>query len=148
MLGERLLLVENGMVNHLLLDIQTASKLKLSSNARASRGLSSIPSPSSTNAYIEAGERSLAEAVKSLKNGILITDIIGHGANIITGEYSQGAAGFYIENGEIAYPVSEITIAGNLKTMFKNMEALSDLRMEKSTNSPSLLVDKMTIAGV
>lgn len=146
--GKKLNLVEKGILKDLLLDLQTASKLGKTSNGRAGRGLSSIPTPSSSNSYIKEGSCSLDETVKSIKNGLLITSIFGHGANVITGEYSQGAAGFYIENGEILYPVSEITIAGNLKEMFKAMTPLSDLKMEKSINSPSLLVEKMTIAGV
>jgi PmbA protein len=146
--GSELKIIENGVLNNYFLDLQTSSKLKMQSTGHATRGLSSAPSPSSTNLYIEAGKTSLQDMIKSIKKGLLITSTIGHGANIITGEYSQGATGFYIENGEIAYPVSEITIAGNLKSMFKAMIPADDLKFESSINSPSLLIEKMTIAGV
>ena len=147
-MGSKMNLIENGVLNSYLLDLQTASKLKMETNGRASRGLSSAPNPSTSNIYMEAGTTSVDDMIKSMKKGLLITDILGHGANIVTGEYSQGVAGFYIENGEIAYPVSEMTIASNLKSMFKNMIPASDLKFEGSSNSPSLLIEKMIVAGV
>jgi PmbA protein len=147
-MGSKMNIIENGVLNSYLLDLQTASKLKMETTGHASRGLSSAPTPSTTNMYMEAGTTSVDDMIKSMKKGLLITDILGHGANIVTGEYSQGVAGFYIENGEIAYPVSEMTIASNLKEMFKNMIPASDLKFEGSTNSPSLLVEKMIVAGV
>ncbi len=147
-MGEKLKIVENGRLNHYLLDLQTAHKLNLKTNGRAVRGLSSSPSPSCTNMYISNGSESLLSMIKGIKKGLFITETFGSGGNIVTGEYSQGVAGLYIENGEIAYPVSEITIAGNLKEMFMQMLPANDLKFERGINSPSLLIEKMTIAGV
>ncbi len=120
----------------------------MQTNARASRGLSSTPSPSSSNMYISPGKESLQNMISSIKKGLFITEAFGSGANIVTGEYSQGVAGFLIENGKLTYPVSEITIAGNLKNMFMQMIPADDLRFDRGTNSPSLFIEKMTIAGV
>jgi len=147
-LGSKLKIVENGVLNHYLLDLQTASKLKMQTTGHAARSLSSAPSPSSSNMYIENGEVSLKDMIKGINKGILVTEIFGHGANIITGDYSQGIVGFYIENGEVAYPVAEMTIASNLRDMFKNIIAANDLKLEMSINSPSLLIENMTVAGV
>ena len=146
--GSKLNIIENGILNHYFLDLQTASKLNMQTTARAIRGLSSSPSSGCTNLYIEAGNSSLEEMIKSIKKGLLITEVFGHGANIVTGDYSQGAGGFLIENGEITSPVSEITIASNLKEIFANMIPASDLRFDSSINSPSLFIEKMTVAGV
>ena len=147
-LGAKLNIVEKGILNSYLLDLQTASKLKMKTTGHAVRGLSSAPSPGSTNMYMLGGTSSLQEMIKSVKKGLFITEVFGHGANIITGDYSQGVTGFYIENGEIVYPVSEITIASNLKSMFKQIIPANDLKFESSINSPSLLIEKMTVAGV
>lgn len=146
--GSKLNIVEKGILKHYLLDLQTADKLKMKTTGHATRGLSSSPSPSSSNIYIMPGKQSLSEMIKDIKQGILITEIFGHGANIITGEYSQGVAGFYIENGVLTYPVSEITIASNLKEMFKRMIPANDLVFESSSNSPSIFIENMTVAGV
>ncbi len=147
-LGKKLNIINDGVLNSYFLDLQTASKLNLQTTGHATRGLSSAPTPSCTNLYMQAGKVSLKDMIKSIKNGLLVTEVFGHGANIITGDYSQGVSGFYIENGEISYPVSEITIASNLKYMFKSMIPADDLKFEYSINSPSLLIEKMTIAGV
>ncbi|MCT4635709.1 MAG: metallopeptidase TldD-related protein [Rickettsiales bacterium] len=146
-MGKRLNVVENGVLNSYFLDLQTASKLNLQSTGHAMRGLSSSPSPGSSNLYMQAGQDSLEDMIKSIKKGVLVTEVFGHGANIVTGDYSQGAGGFYIENGKIIHPVSEITIAGNLKDMFRNIIPANDLKFEYSINSPSLLIEKMTVAG-
>lgn len=146
--GSKLNMIEKGILKNYFLDLQTASKLNMKTTARAIRGLSSSPSPSITNLYIEAGDNSLEDMIKSVKRGLLITEVFGHGANIITGDYSQGASGFLIENGEITSPVSEITIASNLKTIFSHMIPASDLKFESNINSPSLFIERMTVAGV
>lgn len=145
--GSKLNLVEGGMLKHYLLDIQTANKLKMQTNGHATRGLSSAPQPSSSNLYLLAGKTKLDDMIKSLKKGLIITEVFGHGANIVTGDYSQGAAGLYIENGEVVYPVNEITIAGNLVNMFKSMIPADDLKFEASVNTPSLLFENLTIGG-
>lgn len=146
--NKKMALVENGILKTWLLDIRTANKLKLQTTGHASRGLASPPSPSSTNAYMENGVLSPKELMGDIKNGLYLIETFGMGINIITGDYSQGAAGFWIENGEIAYPVSEITIAGNLKDMFKNAVPANDLTFRYSTNAPTVRVENMTVAGV
>lgn len=141
-----LCLVENGILQEWLLDSAAARELGLKTNARAIRGGGGT-SPSSSNAWIEAGQRSLEEITSEIQNGFYCTETIGHGINMVTGDYSKGATGFWIENGEISYPVSEITIAGNLKDMFLNMEPLNDLEFKGSVNAPSMLVTGMMIGG-
>jgi PmbA protein len=138
--------VEDGILGQWVLDWATARELGLQSNGRAGRGGSGT-SPTTTNCHIEAGKQSPEEMIASLKRGLLLTETIGHGVNMVTGDYSKGAAGFWIENGEITYPVSEITVAGNLKDMFLSMTPASDLEFKGATNSPSLLVEGMTIGG-
>jgi PmbA protein len=143
----KLNLVESGNLTSWILDIRNANKMNLISNARASRSISSNPHPSSTNCYIEAGEISFDDMIKETKNGLYLTNTFGMGINIVTGDYSQGASGFWIENGEIAYPVNEITIAGNLKDMFRNIQIANDLEFRYSINAPTIKVEQMTIAG-
>ena len=141
-------LVEDGVLQSWLLDIRTANKLKMQSTGHASRGISSPPSPSSTNFYMEAGKLSPQELIADIKSGLYLTETFGMGINTITGDYSQGAAGFWIENGVVAYPVSEITIAGNLKDMFLRLTPANDLTFRYSTNAPTIMVENMTVAGV
>jgi len=131
-----------------LLKMVSANQLKTKTNGRASRGVGSNPSPSCTNFYMENGSQSLKEILSSIKSGFYVTDTFGMGINYTTGDYSQGASGFWIENGEIAFPVSEITIASNLLDMFKMMIPANDLEFKYSINAPTLLVENMTIAGV
>lgn len=146
--GNKLNIIENGRLNSYFLDLQTANQLKLKTTGHATRGLTSSPTPSCSNLYMSAGKDSLNDLIKSIKKGILVTEIFGHGANIVTGDYSQGISGFYIENGEIAFPISEMTVAGHLKEMFRQIIPADDLKFENSINSPSLLIEKMTVAGV
>lgn len=144
---ERLDLVQNGVLKNWLLDISSAKELELTSNGRASRSLAGSASPSSSNLYMENGKRSLEEMMAGVGEGFLVTELIGMGVNIVTGDYSRGATGFWFEGGEIAYPVSEITIAGNLKDMFSGIEPASDLEFKYGTDAPSLLIPSMVIAG-
>ena len=116
------------------------------SNARASRGGSGT-APSSTNAWIAPGERTIAETAREIGTGFYCTETIGHGINMVTGDYSKGASGYWIENGEITHPVAEITIAGNLKDMFLAMTPANDLEFRGAINAPSLLIEGMTIGG-
>jgi PmbA protein len=141
-----LTLVDKGVLGHWLLDWAAARELGLESNARATRGGSGT-SPSSTNCHIAAGQASLAEMLKTVKSGLYLTETIGHGVNMVTGDYSKGASGFWIENGEITWPVAEITIAGNLKDMFASMVPANDLEFRYATNAPTLLVEGMTVGG-
>lgn len=144
--GPVLNLVENGVLNTWLLDGATARELGLETNGRASRGTGN-PSPGSTNVTLLAGTTSRDDLVKSVKSGLLVTDMIGSGVNGITGDYSRGASGFWIENGEITHPVSEITVAGNLKDMYGHLTAADDLEFRFGIASPSLMVEGLTIAG-
>jgi len=139
--------IENGVLQSWILDLRSARQLGLQSTAHASRGTGSPPSASTTNFYMEAGELSPEELMADIKNGFYITELIGMGVNGVTGDYSRGAAGFWIENGEITFPVSELTIAGNLKDMFLNLTPASDLEFRYGTNAPSLRIEGLTIAG-
>lgn len=140
-------LVTRGILNSWLLDCASAKQLGLETTGHASRGTGGPPSPSSTNLYMEAGDVSPEALIADIKEGFYVTELIGMGVNGVTGDYSRGAAGFWIENGSIAYPVSEITIAGNLKDMFRNLTAASDLEFRYGTNAPTLRVEGMTVAG-
>ena len=138
--------VENGILNQWVLDCATASELGMQSNGRAVRSGSGT-SPSTTNLYMENGVISLEEMIGSIKKGLYLDETIGHGINMVNGDFSKGAGGFWIEDGQIAFPVSEITVAGNLKDIFQAMTPASDLEFKYSTNAPSLLVEEMTIGG-
>ena len=140
-------IVSDGVLNTWLLDIRSANKLGLTTTGHATRGLASPPSPSCTNLYMENGKESPEALIADIKQGIYITDVFGMGVNLITGDYSQGVSGIWIENGKLTYPVSEITIAGHLLTMFSQMTAANDLTFKYGVNTPSLRIDNMTIAG-
>ena len=142
-----LALVENGRLKMWLLDTTTARELNLETNGRASRGVSSAPTPSTTNITLPAGNETLEAMIARLGTGLLVTSMFGRGVNLVTGDYSRGVSGLWFENGEIAYPVSEITIAGHLGDMFAALEAADDLVIRGATNAPSLFVGEMTIAG-
>lgn len=144
----RTLLIEKGRLTTWLLDTHSARRLGLTSTGHASRAPGGIPSPSSTNLNLEPGPRSREELIRAVGTGLLVTELLGMGVNGVTGDYSRGAAGYWIEGGEIAYPVSEITIAGNLKDMYLALEPAADLEFRGSTNAPTTLVGEMTIAGV
>jgi len=143
---EKLDLVKDGILQTWLLDSATARELELKTNGRAGRSGSGT-SPTTTNCYMEPGEQSPDEMIASIKEGLYLTETIGHGINMVTGDYSKGAAGYWIENGEIVFPVAEITIAGNLADMFMQMTPASDLNFKYSTNAPTLLIEGMTIGG-
>ena len=140
-------MVKDGVLQNWFLDTATARELSLETNGRASRG-GSNPSPSRTNLTLLAGEKSPEEMMKDIGEGLYINELIGSGVSLVTGDYSRGASGFWIENGEIAYPVSEITIAGNLRDMFARMIPANDLEYRFSTNAPSILVENMAVAGL
>ncbi len=140
-------IVEDGVLKNWLLDIRSANKMGVQTNGRASRGLGSAPRPASSNMYMENGKISLDELIADIKDGFYVTDAFGMGINGVTGDYSQGASGFWIENGKLTYAVSEVTIASNLLDMFANIIPANDLKMERSKNSPSLFIKEMTVAG-
>lgn len=143
----RLDLVDDGILRSWILNTATAKQLGLETNGRATRGTASPPGASTTNLYMEAGTTTLKELISDIKSGFYVTDLIGFGVNEITGDYSRGASGFWIENGEIAHPVSELTIAGNLRGMFENLTPADDLEFRRGTNAPSLRIEGMTVAG-
>lgn len=145
--NSRLDLIKDGTLQCWILNSASAMQLDLESNGRATRGTASPPGSGTTNLYMEAGTSSLEELIADIKSGLYITSLIGFGVNGITGDYSRGASGFWIENGQIAYPVSELTIAGNLKDMFLNLTPANDLEFRQGTNAPSLRVEGMMVAG-
>ena len=140
-------IVADGILKNWILDSTSARQLGLTSNGRASRGTSSPPSPSTSNLYMEAGTVSVKDLLGDIKDGFYVTELIGSSVNGITGDYSRGASGFWIENGELTYPVNEITIAGNLKDMYMQMTAADDLEIKYGTDAPTLRIDKMMLAG-
>ena len=140
-------MVEDGVLKGWFLDIASATKLGLQSTGNASRGLGSPPSPSSSNFYLENGDISFDDLIADIDAGFLVTEMMGSSVDMITGDYSRGAAGFWIEKGKIAHPVAEATIAGNLKDMFMAITRANDIDMRKSTAAPSLRVDGMMVAG-
>lgn len=145
--NNKIALVENGVLQTWVLDLRSARQLGLETTGRASRGTSGPPSPSTTNLYMPAGKVSPKAMIADIKAGLYVNELMGMGVNGVTGDYSRGAAGFWIENGELAYPVSEITIASNLKDMFLNMVPADDLEFRYGVNAPTVRIDGMTIAG-
>ena len=136
--SEALKLVESGFLKEYLVDTYNGKKLNLRSNGR---------SGGSTNLYFENGQISFEELLKIHSRSLYITETIGHGTNLVTGDYSVGANGFLVENGELKYPVSEITIAGNFNDMFKSITLANDLDFKYSVNSPTMMIEGMTVAG-
>lgn len=144
---ERRMIIEGGVLTTWLLDLRSGRQLGLQSTGHASRGTSSPPSPSPTNLYLEAGPVTPEELIVDIKDGLYVTDLMGAGVNGVTGDYSQGAAGFWIEGGKISFPVSEITIAGNIKEMFLNMVPASDLLFRTGIDTPTVRIEGLQIAG-
>jgi PmbA protein len=146
--SRRTVVVENGVLKNYLLNTYTARKLNMKSTASAARGLAGNPGTGTDNLFLIAGNQSPADILRNIPSGLYITELIGQGVNMVTGDYSRGASGLWIENGELTFPVQEITIAGNLKDMFRNITAIgNDLVFRGSVASPTLRVDGMTIAG-
>ncbi len=140
-------LIENGKLTCWLLDTASAKQLSLTTNGRAARGTGGPPSPSTTNLYMAAGSLSPQELMKDIKQGFYVTELIGMGVNGVTGDYSRGATGFWIENGELTHPVNEVTVAGNLVDMFRALTPANDLVFEYGANAPTIRIDGMTVAG-
>ena len=144
----RTVIIENGVLKNYLLNTYTGRKLKMKSTGSASRGLAGNPGIGAGNLFVAAGDQTPEQILRSVSSGLFVTEMIGQGVNMVTGDYSRGASGIWIENGELTYPVQEITIAGNLKDMFRNITAIgNDLEFRGSVASPTLRVDGMTIAG-
>ena len=140
-------MVSDGTLTSWLAESASARQLGIPPTGHAVRGGSGAPMPGPSNLHMAAGKRSRAEMIADIKQGILVTELIGHGVNGVTGDYSRGAAGFLIVNGEIGPAVAEITIASNLKQMFATLEPASDLRFRRGVDSPTLLVPEMTVAS-
>jgi PmbA protein len=140
-------IIHDGTLQTWILDMRSARQLGLKTTGNASRGTSSPPSPSPTNLYMDAGKVSRDDLIGGIKSGFYITELIGMGVNGITGDYSRGAGGFWIENGEITFPVNEVTIAGTLLDIFTKLTPADDLTFQFGTNAPTVRVDGLTVAG-
>ncbi|MBN8980127.1 MAG: TldD/PmbA family protein, partial [Rhizobiales bacterium] len=140
-------IVDGGVLTTWLLDTATARELGLATTGHAHRGVSSPPSPGAYNLHLEPGRQTPAELMSDIGEGFYVTDLIGSGVNGVTGDYSRGAAGFWIEKGELTYAVSEVTIAGHLLDIFKSMTPANDLEFKYGVNAPTVRIEGLTIAG-
>jgi PmbA protein len=140
-------LIDDGVLTTWLLDSRSAKQLGLRSTGHASRGTGGPPSPGATNLYLAPGPKTPAELMADIKTGLYITEMIGMGVNGVTGDYSRGAAGFMIRDGALAEPVAEITVAGHLTEMFANLVPANDLVLRRGTDSPTVRLDCLTMAG-
>ncbi len=145
--GKKLALVEDGVLKSWLLDCATARELDLVTTGHAQRGVSSTPSPGPSNLHLEAGRLSPEQLIGDIEDGFYITDLIGMGVNMVTGDYSRGASGFWIENGKRTFPVSEVTIAGHLSDIFRSLTPANDLEFRYGVNAPTVRLEGLTVAG-
>ncbi|HLW51984.1 MAG TPA: TldD/PmbA family protein [Candidatus Angelobacter sp.] len=144
----RTVVVEKGVLKSYLLNTYTARKLGLKTTGSAGRGLAGNPGITTRNAYLEAGTKTAQQIIAGVKNGFYVTEFLGFGVNLVTGDYSRGASGLWIENGELAYPVEEVTVAGNLREMLNNIAEIgSDLVFRGPTAAPTLRIEGMTVGG-
>ena len=145
---QRTVVIERGVLKELMLNTYTARKLGMTSTHKASRGLAGAPGIGGGNYFLSPGEATPEEIIGDVKSGLYVLQTMGFGVNLVTGDYSQGASGIWIENGELAYPVEEITIAGNLKEMFRNVSAIgNDLEFRGSGAVPTVRIEGMMVAG-
>lgn len=146
--SRKTLVVENGVLKSYLLNTYTAKKLGMQTTGNASRGLAGTPGIGPGNFSLQPGSKGLKEIIGEIKEGLFVTEFLGFGVNLVTGDFSRGASGLWIENGELTFPVEEITVAGNLKDMFFNIAEIgNDLEFRSSIASPTLRIDGMTVAG-
>ena len=145
--NRRRAIIDKGVLTTWLLDLRSARQLGLVTTGHAARGTASPPSPSATNVWIEPGAMCPKALIADIESGFYVTEMMGMGVNGVTGDYSRGAAGFWIESGEITFPVSEMTVAGNLKDIFARLVAADDLEFRAGADSPTLRVDDLTVAG-
>jgi PmbA protein len=145
--NHRRAIIDKGVLTTWLLDLRSARQLKLKSTGHAARGTSSPPGPSATNVWIEPGAVSPQALISDIESGLYVTEMMGMGVNGVTGDYSRGAAGFWIDKGEITFPVSEMTVAGNLKDMFLRLVVADDLEFKGGIDAPTLRIDDLTVAG-
>ncbi|GLR51879.1 TldD/PmbA family protein [Shinella yambaruensis] len=144
--GQRLTMIEDGVLKHWFLSTSTANELGLKTNGRGVRGGTAV-NPASTNLALEPGDISPEDLIRSVGTGFYVTELIGQGVNMVTGEYSRGASGYWIENGELTFPVSEVTIASNLVDMFLRITPASDIDRSFGVAAPTLAIEGMTLAG-
>jgi PmbA protein len=140
-------LIERGVLKTWFLDSATARELGLQTTGHAQRGVSSTPSPGASNLHLAAGQQTPEEMIADIKDGFYVTSLIGAGVNLVTGDYSRGASGFWIENGELTFAVSEVTIAGHLFEIFKSLTPANDLVFRYGVNAPTVRVEGLTVAG-
>jgi len=145
--GKKVALIEDGVLQTWILDCATARELGLTTTGHAIRGTSAPPSPGGSNLHLEGGRVSAENLIADIKDGFFVTDLIGMGVNMVTGDYSRGASGFWIENGKRTYAVSEVTIAGRLLDMFRTLTPANDLEFRYGTNAPTLRLEGLTVAG-
>jgi PmbA protein len=145
--NHRRALIDKGVLTTWLMDLRSARQLGLASTGHAARGTGGPPGPSATNIWLEPGTMTPAELMADIKSGFYVTELMGMGVNGITGDYSRGAAGFWIENGELTFPVSEMTVASNLNDMFARMVAANDLEFRVGADAPTIRIDDLTVAG-
>ncbi len=146
--SRKTVVVENGVLKSYLLNTYTAKKLGLRTTGNASRSLAGTPGIGPGNFFLKPGTKSLQEIIADIKEGLFVTEFLGFGVNLVTGDFSRGASGLWIENGELTFPVEEITVAGNLKDMFSSVSEIgNDLEFRGAIASPALRIDGMTVAG-
>ncbi len=146
--NKRRSLIDKGVLTTWILDLRAARQLNMAPTGHAVRGTGGPPSPGTTNVWLEAGMLTPEALMSDIKEGLFVTDLVGQGVNGVTGDYSRGAVGFWIENGEITYPVHEITVAGNLKDMFKRLTPANDLDMRYGIDAPTVRIDGLSLAGM
>ena len=139
--------VENGSISSWFLDLATARQLNTKSTGHAARSTTGSPSPSPSNLYLGAGAEAPDALMSDIKTGLYVTELMGMSVNMVTGDYSRGAGGFWLENGVCTHPVSDVTVAGNLKDMFKSLIPANDLEFKRGTDAPTIRIDGMTVAG-
>lgn len=145
--GGVLALIDDGVLTTWILDSSTGRELGFPTNGRAHRAVSSAPSPGTTNLYLQAGTATPEQLIGEIEDGFYVTDLIGMGVNLVTGDYSRGAAGLWIENGQLAYPVSEVTIAGHLNDIYRTLTPASDLTFRYGIDAPTVRLEGLTVAG-
>jgi PmbA protein len=145
---QRTLVIDSGVLKSYLLNTYTARKLDLKTTGNAARGLAGTPGIGPGNYFLEAGKKTPKEIISDVREGLYVTEFLGHGANLVTGDYSRGASGLWISGGELTYPVEEITVAGNLKEMFFNISEIgNDLEFRGSVACPTIRIDGLTVGG-
>jgi len=144
----RTVVIERGILKELMLNTYTARKLSMQSTGKASRGLAGAPGIGGGNYFLEPGSLTPEQIIGGVPSGLYVLQTMGHGVNLVTGDYSVGASGLWIENGELAYPVEQITIAGNLKDIFRNVVAIgNDLEFRGAGAVPTVRIEGLTVAG-